>query len=138
MPKVPQQPNFKDCGIFMLQYVESFFTHPVENYDTKYLNLMNWFKPSVTENKRKEIFNFIVKKVDTHFPQNRPRIPNVDFDPDPDEKMSHEAEDEDSEDLFEDVKVKRRKISESDDHNYAKGVTTVLVSSSGSHNTSSL
>jgi sentrin-specific protease 7 len=24
-PKVPQQPNFTDCGIFVLQYVESFF-----------------------------------------------------------------------------------------------------------------
>ncbi|QQP50146.1 Putative LOC100642437, partial [Caligus rogercresseyi] len=24
-PKVPQQPNFSDCGIFLLQYVESFF-----------------------------------------------------------------------------------------------------------------
>ena len=24
-PKVPQQPNFSDCGIFVLQYVESFF-----------------------------------------------------------------------------------------------------------------
>ncbi len=24
-PRVPQQPNFSDCGIFVLQYVESFF-----------------------------------------------------------------------------------------------------------------
>ena len=24
-PKVPQQPNFSDCGIFVLQYCESFF-----------------------------------------------------------------------------------------------------------------
>jgi len=24
-PRVPQQPNFYDCGIFVLQYVESFF-----------------------------------------------------------------------------------------------------------------
>ena len=24
-PKVPQQPNFSDCGIFVLQYAESFF-----------------------------------------------------------------------------------------------------------------
>lgn len=25
MPKVPQQNNFTDCGIYLLQYVESFF-----------------------------------------------------------------------------------------------------------------
>lgn len=25
LPKVPQQNNFTDCGIFMLQYAESFF-----------------------------------------------------------------------------------------------------------------
>ena len=24
-PSVPQQPNFSDCGIYVLQYVESFF-----------------------------------------------------------------------------------------------------------------
>lgn len=24
-PKVPQQPNFSDCGIFVLQYIQSFF-----------------------------------------------------------------------------------------------------------------
>jgi Ulp1 family protease len=24
-PKVPQQPNFSDCGVFVLEYVESFF-----------------------------------------------------------------------------------------------------------------
>ena len=24
-PRVPQQPNFSDCGIFVLQYCESFF-----------------------------------------------------------------------------------------------------------------
>ena len=25
VPKVPQQNNYSDCGVFMLQYVESFF-----------------------------------------------------------------------------------------------------------------
>lgn len=25
-PKVPQQTNFTDCGLYLLQYVESFFT----------------------------------------------------------------------------------------------------------------
>ena len=24
-PKVPQQTNFSDCGVFVLQYIESFF-----------------------------------------------------------------------------------------------------------------
>ena len=24
-PKVPQQNNFSDCGVYVLQYVESFF-----------------------------------------------------------------------------------------------------------------
>ena len=24
-PKVPQQPNFSDCGIYLLEYIEAFF-----------------------------------------------------------------------------------------------------------------
>ena len=24
-PKVPQQPNFSDCGLYLLQYIEAFF-----------------------------------------------------------------------------------------------------------------
>jgi len=28
-PRVPQQTNFTDCGVYVLQYVESFFQVPV-------------------------------------------------------------------------------------------------------------
>lgn len=30
-PKVPQQSNFTDCGLYVLQYVESFFKVRVHN-----------------------------------------------------------------------------------------------------------
>ena len=31
-PTVRQQPNFSDCGIYLLQYVESFFRDPINDY----------------------------------------------------------------------------------------------------------
>uniref|UniRef100_A0A2K5SF38 SUMO specific peptidase 6 n=1 Tax=Cebus imitator TaxID=2715852 RepID=A0A2K5SF38_CEBIM len=32
-PKVPQQNNFSDCGVYVLQYVESFFENPILNFE---------------------------------------------------------------------------------------------------------
>ena len=39
-PKVPQQPNFSDCGIFVLQYCESFFE--VSHFKFILLPSHNW------------------------------------------------------------------------------------------------
>lgn len=92
MPKVPQQPNFSDCGLFLLQYVESFFSQPIPNYNPKDINLKTWFTPaSIAENKRREIYDFILSKVREKSPHNECRIPAVSFEPDENDLM-HEEE----------------------------------------------
>ena len=41
-PKVPQQPNFSDCGIFLLQYVESFFKVSLGVLYNEYVGFTNF------------------------------------------------------------------------------------------------
>ena len=38
-----QQPNFSDCGIYLLQYVESFFRNPITDYTLPITSLRAWF-----------------------------------------------------------------------------------------------
>ncbi|XP_023610061.1 sentrin-specific protease 6 isoform X5 [Myotis lucifugus] len=59
-PKVPQQNNFSDCGVYVLQYVESFFENPIFNFELP-MNLANWFSPPRMRTKREEIRNIILK-----------------------------------------------------------------------------
>ncbi|KAM8778549.1 sentrin-specific protease 6 isoform 2-T2 [Rhynchonycteris naso] len=59
-PKVPQQNNFSDCGVYVLQYVESFFENPILNFELP-MNLANWFPPPRMKTKREEIRNIILK-----------------------------------------------------------------------------
>uniref|UniRef100_A0A8C0DHD5 Sentrin-specific protease 6 n=1 Tax=Balaenoptera musculus TaxID=9771 RepID=A0A8C0DHD5_BALMU len=59
-PKVPQQNNFSDCGVYVLQYVESFFENPILNFELP-MNLENWFPPPRMKRKREEIRNVILK-----------------------------------------------------------------------------
>ncbi|XP_048209625.1 sentrin-specific protease 6 isoform X8 [Perognathus longimembris pacificus] len=59
-PKVPQQNNFSDCGVYILQYVESFFENPILNFELP-MNLLNWFPPPRMRTKREEIRNIILK-----------------------------------------------------------------------------
>ncbi|XP_059886311.1 sentrin-specific protease 6 isoform X2 [Delphinus delphis] len=59
-PKVPQQNNFSDCGVYVLQYVESFFENPILNFELP-MNLENWFPPPRMRTKREEIRNIILK-----------------------------------------------------------------------------
>ena len=39
-PKVPQQNNFSDCGVYILQYVESFFEVCIPVWDTVFWGLL--------------------------------------------------------------------------------------------------
>uniref|UniRef100_A0A087YH30 SUMO specific peptidase 6a n=1 Tax=Poecilia formosa TaxID=48698 RepID=A0A087YH30_POEFO len=41
-PRVPQQDNFSDCGVYVLQYVESFFENPIPSFHLP-MNLSDWF-----------------------------------------------------------------------------------------------
>ena len=57
-PKVPQQQNYYDCGLFVLQYIEKFLTCPEGIYNSiidnsKYLE--KWFDPSILSTKRAKI-----------------------------------------------------------------------------------
>ncbi|XP_053458815.1 sentrin-specific protease 6 isoform X3 [Nycticebus coucang] len=62
-PKVPQQNNFSDCGVYVLQYVESFFENPILNFELP-MNLEKWFPPPRMRTKREEIRNIILKLQD--------------------------------------------------------------------------
>lgn len=58
MPKAPTQDNHYDCGIFVLQYVESFCANPVKS--PSYITA-NWFSPAVIARKRRDIRAIILK-----------------------------------------------------------------------------
>ncbi|NXH20681.1 SENP6 protease, partial [Bucco capensis] len=59
-PKVPQQNNFSDCGVYILQYVESFFENPILSFELP-MNLTDWFPRPRMKTKREEIRNTILK-----------------------------------------------------------------------------
>ncbi|KAJ7411107.1 Sentrin-specific protease 6 [Pitangus sulphuratus] len=59
-PKVPQQNNFSDCGVYILQYVESFFENPILSFELP-MNLTDWFPRPRMKTKREEIRKLILK-----------------------------------------------------------------------------
>ncbi|XP_067239647.1 sentrin-specific protease 6 isoform X1 [Chanodichthys erythropterus] len=63
-PRVPQQDNFSDCGVYVLQYVESFFENPLPSFDLP-MNLLDWFPQQRMKTKREEIKELILK-IQTH------------------------------------------------------------------------
>uniref|UniRef100_A0A3Q2XPU1 SUMO specific peptidase 6a n=1 Tax=Hippocampus comes TaxID=109280 RepID=A0A3Q2XPU1_HIPCM len=58
-PRVPQQDNFSDCGVYVLQYVESFFENPIVNFQLP-INLSEWFPQQRMRSKRQEISGLIL------------------------------------------------------------------------------
>ncbi|XP_059692675.1 sentrin-specific protease 7 isoform X5 [Haemorhous mexicanus] len=64
-PRVPKQDNSSDCGVYLLQYVESFFQNPIVNFELP-LHLENWFPRQLIRNKREEIRDLILQ---LHFQQ---------------------------------------------------------------------
>nr|XP_046229368.1 sentrin-specific protease 6 isoform X2 [Scatophagus argus] len=59
-PRVPQQDNFSDCGVYVLQYVESFFENPIPSFHLP-VNLSEWFPQQRMKTKREEIKELILK-----------------------------------------------------------------------------
>ncbi|XP_068565207.1 sentrin-specific protease 6 isoform X2 [Cebidichthys violaceus] len=59
-PRVPQQDNFSDCGVYVLQYVESFFENPIPSFHLP-VNLSEWFPGQRMKTKREEIKELILK-----------------------------------------------------------------------------
>ncbi|KAG8136725.1 hypothetical protein E2320_005280 [Naja naja] len=64
-PRVPKQNNNSDCGIYLLQYVETFFQNPIINFDLP-VHLEQWFPPHLVRRKREQIRDLILQ---LHFQQ---------------------------------------------------------------------
>ncbi|KAK5879632.1 hypothetical protein CesoFtcFv8_022731 [Champsocephalus esox] len=80
-PRVPQQDNFSDCGVYVLQYVESFFQNPIPSFHLP-VNLSDWFPQQRMRTKREEIKQLILKlkerqDVDRKEVSASPRCPEV-------------------------------------------------------------
>ncbi|XP_020640556.3 sentrin-specific protease 7 isoform X4 [Pogona vitticeps] len=59
-PRVPKQDNSSDCGLYLLQYVETFFQSPVVNFELP-IHLERWFPRRIVRSKREEIRNLILQ-----------------------------------------------------------------------------
>lgn len=57
--KVPLQDNSSDCGLYLLQYVESFLKDPVVHFNLP-LHLERWFPRQLVRRKRDEIRDLIL------------------------------------------------------------------------------
>ncbi|NWS69362.1 SENP7 protease, partial [Crotophaga sulcirostris] len=64
-PRVPKQDNCSDCGVYLLQYVETFFQNPIVNFEEP-LHLEKWFPRQLIRSKREEIRDLILQ---LHFQQ---------------------------------------------------------------------
>lgn len=77
--RVPQQNNFTDCGVFLLQYVEHFFSDPLKDYRIPLKSqLVNWFDQDIVTRKRE----VIAKLIDTLIRRDQPdglELPIIDF-----------------------------------------------------------
>uniref|UniRef100_A0AAR5P600 Ubiquitin-like protease family profile domain-containing protein n=2 Tax=Dendroctonus ponderosae TaxID=77166 RepID=A0AAR5P600_DENPD len=57
--KVPQQTNFTDCGLYVLQYVEQFFKDPITDYNIPIKTIDKWFDEIIVTKKREDICNLL-------------------------------------------------------------------------------
>lgn len=76
--KVPQQNNFTDCGLFLLQYVEQFFAEPIADYHIPIKTLHSWFDTMVVTRKREEISDLLIDLVRTDDSRKLP-LPDIKF-----------------------------------------------------------
>lgn len=76
--KVPQQNNFTDCGLFLLQYVEQFFKDPLLDYRQPLKSHTHWFHQDLVTRKREEIA-FLIKKLMKGTPQENVELPEIEF-----------------------------------------------------------
>ncbi|XP_036141062.1 uncharacterized protein LOC105830930 isoform X2 [Monomorium pharaonis] len=90
-PKVPQQSNFTDCGLYVLQYVESFFKNPIKDYTLPIKILKTWFEEIVVTRKREELSNLLIKLMNTTKGDKIINLPTVNF-PTQDGKLKPKVE----------------------------------------------
>eukprot|EP00090_Calanus_glacialis_P044531 TRINITY_DN7950_c0_g1_i1.p1 TRINITY_DN7950_c0_g1~~TRINITY_DN7950_c0_g1_i1.p1 ORF type:complete len:1263 (-),score=483.66 TRINITY_DN7950_c0_g1_i1:324-3560(-) len=94
-PKVQQQPNFSDCGIYLLQYVESFFRDPIGDYSLPISSIKDWFEKDEVEKKRDNIANLIRDLATKQNPGKEFNYPELNFF---NEENGEDSDDEDDED----------------------------------------
>ncbi|XP_016362969.1 sentrin-specific protease 7-like isoform X2 [Sinocyclocheilus anshuiensis] len=58
--RVPLQDNSSDCGLYLLQYVESFLQNPVVHFDPP-LRLEHWFPRNQVRRKREELQELVLR-----------------------------------------------------------------------------
>ncbi|KAL4706533.1 hypothetical protein ACJJTC_015731 [Scirpophaga incertulas] len=78
-PKIPQQNNFTDCGLYLLQYVEQFFKVPILDYSLPIKQLTNWFDEIVVTRKREEISNLLKSLMNRYNPDSHLALPDITF-----------------------------------------------------------
>ncbi|KAK7068711.1 Sentrin-specific protease 6 [Halocaridina rubra] len=79
-PRVPQQMNYSDCGIYTLQFAESFFEEPVKDYTFPIRSLCEWFSQEKVRGKREDIANLIKKLMIDHNPNHSSiMLPDITF-----------------------------------------------------------
>ena len=80
-PKVPQQPNFSDCGLFLLQYVESLFKSPIKDFSLPIKSLKKWFPNQEMRNKRHDIAKLIRELAAEQHKDKKINFPPINFTP---------------------------------------------------------
>lgn len=71
--RVPQQDNSSDCGLYLLQYVESFLQNPVVHFDIP-LRLESWFPRQRARQKRDEIRSLIMSLHQSQLKEEEPKL----------------------------------------------------------------
>ncbi|CAL1674391.1 unnamed protein product [Lasius platythorax] len=90
-PKVPQQSNFTDCGLYVLQYVESFFKDPIKDYTLPIKTLKSWFEEIIVTRKREELSKLLIRLTNNTKGDKTISLPTVNF-PTQDGKLKPKSE----------------------------------------------
>jgi len=53
--RCPQQTNYFDCGLYVLQYVEAFFKWPITDFHIPIMQVQDWFQAEIVTRKRYDI-----------------------------------------------------------------------------------
>ncbi|KAG0699699.1 Sentrin-specific protease 7 [Chionoecetes opilio] len=86
-PRVPQQMNYSDCGVYTLQFAESFFEDPIKDYTFPIRSLCEWFPQEVVRGKREAVAKLIANLMEQHNPNHGSiTLPDIYFTSDKKEK----------------------------------------------------
>ncbi|CAG0925417.1 unnamed protein product, partial [Notodromas monacha] len=80
--RCPQQDNFSDCGVYLLQYVESFFCGDakVTDFRLPLKRLENWFSAELMRRKRRDIAELFLRLTEESNPNVLGILPKLEFD----------------------------------------------------------